>query len=112
MSPTSCDNNIDRQQQQKVTPSILPKPLCLGQTPHSSHHPEGTVDNRVFVRALHKADRPNKRYDDLTVTCDWHVFAGEKPVQAPEARAAAVLVERLHVRAADALLGCSPDDLG
>ena len=31
--------------------------------------------------------------DDLTVTCDWHVFAGEESVQAPEARAAAVLVE-------------------
>ena len=32
-------------------------------------------------------------------------------MQAPEARAAAVLVERLHVRAADSLLRCSPDDL-
>ena len=44
-------------------------------------------------------------------TCDRYLLAGEESVQTPKARTAAVLVERLHVEAALALLRRSPDDL-
>lgn len=45
-------------------------------------------------------------------TCERQSLAGKQPVQAPEARPAAVLVEGLHVGAANALLRRGPHDLG
>lgn len=48
----------------------------------------------------------------VTRTCDRQTLAHEQPVQAPEARPAAVLVEGLHVWAADTLLRRGPHDLG